>query len=99
MRRSTRQLVAALASGFLLAALLVLLGLRFAGLSFLGFLLTVYPALLLWELGYRGSLIEWGDGWVWLSNPGIALVYGPVVLVLSWLCYRALFRLRKERAG
>jgi hypothetical protein len=99
MRRSTRPLIAAFASGLLLAALLVLLGLQFAGLSFPGFLLTVYPALFLWELGYRGSLIDWGDGWVWLTDPGIALVYGPVVLTLSWLCGRALFRLRKERVG
>jgi hypothetical protein len=75
----------------LLIPLSVVLVLELLGVSTLpGLYLLALPAELLWDAGYRGSLVDWGDGWVWLTPPGIALVYGPIVAILSGLLYRLL---------
>ena len=97
-RRAWR-LAAVVVFGLVLASLLVLLALQLLGLgTFPGLLLIALPASLLWELGYRGSLIEWGDGWVWLTAPGITLVYSPILAALCWLFSRSL-RSRRARGG
>jgi len=58
----------------------------------------VPPAYCLWTIGYRGSLIAWGDGWVWLTLSGSLLVYGLPALLLGWYG-RAVFLPRRRRRG
>jgi hypothetical protein len=90
-RRPGWRLVAAVVTCLALAALVVYLGLFASGVgSWPGLVLAAAPAVLLFDLGYRGSLIGWGDGYAWLTDAGIGVVYGPVVLALGWLSYRLL---------
>lgn len=85
------RLAAVFALCLLLIPLFVVLVLELLGVSTLpGLYLLAVPAELLWDSGYRGSLVDWGDGWVWLTPPGIALVYGPILAILSGLLYRSL---------
>jgi len=60
--------------------------------------LSYFPAYCLWTIGYRGSLIAWGDGWVWLTLSGSLLVYGLPALLLGWYG-RAVFLPRRRRRG
>lgn len=88
---SAWKLAAALTLCLFFAPVLVVVVLELLGLSTLpGLYLLAIPGGLLWELGYRGSLIKWGDGWALLTSPGIVLVYGPILAALSWLLYRLL---------
>lgn len=85
---SAWRFAAALTLCLFLALVFVVLALELLGLSTLpGLFLLAFPGGLLWELGYRGSLINWGDGWALLTPPGIILVYGPILAALSWLLY------------
>ena len=85
---SAWRLAAALALCLFIAFVFVVLALELLGFSTLpGLFMLAVPGGLLWESGYRGSLIDWGDGWAWLTPPGIVLVYGPILAALSWLLY------------
>ncbi len=98
--RSSRawRLAAVLTIGLLFTPLFVVLALELLGFSTLpGLYVLAVPGGFLWESGYRGSLIDWGDGWAWLTPPGIAVVYGPILVAISWLLYR-LLRGRRDQS-
>ena len=96
VRRDRSKSIVRLAWLVVVLSLVVILSLDPLGLSaWVGLALSVFPASLLWNLGYRGSLIQWGDGWTWLTSLGVIVVYGPIVAALAWFTLR--YRRRSAR--